>query len=66
MAGAAESDGNRQGPIAQAIRALSFDQIMLLADDESELRQYSDWLNSWSEVTVEPVFAAPVKTASSR
>lgn len=57
LAGVEQPDPKGQGPIAQAVRALGFELILLLADDEPELKLYSEWLESWSDVKVDPVFA---------
>jgi len=56
IAGIGESDEEAQGPIARALRAVEFEQVLLLSNDESELYRYIKWLDSWSKIAVEPYF----------
>jgi transcriptional regulator with PAS, ATPase and Fis domain len=52
LAGIGQSDEDEQGPIARALRAIEFKQLMLLGNNEAELHRYIDWLNSWTQIPV--------------
>ena len=56
LAGIGEAKEDEQGPIARALRAIQFEQLLLLSANEEELYRYIDWLDSWTPIAVEPYF----------